>query len=914
MEELEIAMKDKSYDIVGLSEIRRVGEAVLEKQNGDLFSFVGETKGQRGVGFLVNKRVKNYVEGVLGISERITLLKLKIFLTRITIIQVYAPTEASSQEELDEFYEVLDDTLNNHQSQMNFVIGDFNAKVGKKLHQDEEAIGNFGWGKRNNAGQRLVQFAEGQKLKVANTFFKNNPEAKWTWCSPNGKTRNEIDYILTNHIHNVQKLTTVNDLKFDSDHRMVISEIRLSRKLILQQKKKVSHLNINTEKFNKAIEIAMGESQGSDSLEVQQCYKELEHIILSAHERSLPPKNATQKKAKLSDNTLLLIEQRETLKTRRFKSEEKRIEYAEFNKFVKREIRNDLRKYKTDLVMKVMESSKSVKSIRRQLAPGRHWILGVERKDGTKCASRKDIVDNATIFYKELYASPVCNSISILRGANEESVPPILISEVRTAVMELKPGKTPGEDGILTEHLKIGLPVLAPKITRVFNKIMETEEIPEQWLSNVIILIHKKGSRNDLNNYRPITLMSNLYKLFSKIIVRRLTKTLDEEQPQEQAGFRSKFSTSDHLQTLNQVVEKTREHNLKLYMAFIDFKKAFDSVEQVAVLQALKKQGVHDKYIRLLNKINVMSYAKVRTEREGEAFPLKRGVRQGDPLSPKLFTCVLEDIFRKVDWKPKFGIPINGRQLTNLRFADDIVLFAKSAQDLSDMMQELIKVCQEAGLTINVSKTKVMTNYQELPILVNGKQVNYVHEYLYLGQLVTFTRRGDKEINRRISLAWNKFWSLSFIFQDKKLKLRTKRDVMDTCVLPVLLYGAQTWSLTEKQKNMLRICQRKMERKILHISLKDRIRNSEIRQRTGILDAVSRATDIKWKWGGHLMRMEQQRWAQAATVWDPRGGWRRRGRQETRWSDCFKKSVGAVWSRVAKNREEWKNLSHSQNQ
>lgn len=265
-----------------------------------------------------------------------------------------------------------------------------------------------------------------------------------------------------------------------------------------------------------------------------------------------------------------------------------------------------------------------------------------------------------------------------------------------------------------------------------------------------------------------------------------------------------------------------------------------------------------------------------------------------------------------MNWKDRFGIMINGRRLTNLRFADDVILFAKTAKDLGHMMEELSNTCQKAGLTVNISKTKIMTNYLELPIIFNQKHVDYVQEYIYLGQLVSFMKSGEREIIRRISLAWNKFWSLSFILLDKKLKINIKREIMDMCILPVLIYGAQTWSLTEKQKNMLRINQRKMERKILCISLKDKIRNSEIRKRTGIQDVVIRATDIKWKWGGHLMRMEQQRWAQTTTVWEPRVGWRHQGRQATRWEDYFGKTAGSLWSRVAKDREEWKRIQPSE--
>ena len=113
-----------------------------------------------------------------------------------------------------------------------------------------------------------------------------------------------------------------------------------------------------------------------------------------------------------------------------------------------------------------------------------------------------------------------------------------------------------------------------------------------------------------------------------------MSKILDENQPVEQAGFRSQFCTIDHLQATNQLIEKALEFNLRLYIAFVDYKKAFDSVEHKPILETLKNQGIQNKYKTLLANLYTVCKAKIQTE-------VERGVKQGDPLAPKLFTAVL---------------------------------------------------------------------------------------------------------------------------------------------------------------------------------------------------------------------------------------------------------------------------------
>ena len=112
-------------------------------------------------------------------------------------------------------------------------------------------------------------------------------------------------------------------------------------------------------------------------------------------------------------------------------------------------------------------------------------------------------------------------------------------------------------------------------------------------------MFFKKGDKTLLKNYRPISLLSHVYKLFSRVITNRLAQKLDEFQPPEQAGFRKGYSTVDHIHTLRQVIQKTEEYNRPLCLAFVDYEKAFDSIETWAVLESLQRCRIDCRYIEV---------------------------------------------------------------------------------------------------------------------------------------------------------------------------------------------------------------------------------------------------------------------------------------------------------------------------
>ncbi|XP_062532931.1 uncharacterized protein LOC134201702 [Bombyx mori] len=308
-----------------------------------------------------------------------------------------------------------------------------------------------------------------------------------------------------------------------------------------------------------------------------------------------------------------------------------------------------------------------------------------------------------------------------------------------------------------------------------------------------------------------------------------------------------------------------------------NFNKAFDSLEHEYIWRALHSQGIEEKYISILKKVYSRSTAQMRFERTGEEFPIERGVRQGDPISPKLFSAVLEMIFRDLEWNANNGLNINGENLNHLRFADDLILFSECPKRLEEMLQQLSDQNAKAGLSINPTKTKLMTNSSKAyNVKLNSKHIEYVDEYVYLGQLISTTDNMQKEIDRRIANTWKRYWSLSEVMKDKEMSIKDKRKIFNSCILPCLTYGCQTWALTEKLTNKIQVCQNSIERSVIGVKRRDKVRLSEIKRLTKFKNAIQISRTLKWRWTGHILREKYEKWTKIITEWYPRDGCRKK--------------------------------------
>ncbi|KAK6765492.1 hypothetical protein RB195_025418 [Necator americanus] len=364
--------------------------------------------------------------------------------------------------------------------------------------------------------------------------------------------------------------------------------------------------------------------------------------------------------------------------------------------------------------------------------------------------------------------------------------------------MSVRNRTAPGRDRIRPEHLP---PVLINTLARLFTRYLLECKVPKQWKTSKTVLLYKKGDPHDIGNYRPICLLSVIYKLFTRVILNRIEKVLDEGQPCEQAGFRKGFSTIDHIHTVSKLIEVSREYKMPLCLTFIDLKKAFDSVETEAVVEALDNQGVPTQYIKVLRELYSNFTTGISPFYKNIIIDVKRGVRQGDTISPKIFTATLENAMRKLEWDD-MGVKVDGRQLHHLRFADDIVLVTPSISQAERMLTEFDETCGCIGLQLNLQKTMFMRNgwVSDAPFTLNGTNISECTSYVYLGRELNMMNDLTPELGRRRRAAWGAYKSIEDVVK-KTRNTRLRAHLFNTTVLPALTYASETWAFRKQEEN-----------------------------------------------------------------------------------------------------------------
>ncbi len=246
-----------------------------------------------------------------------------------------------------------------------------------------------------------------------------------------------------------------------------------------------------------------------------------------------------------------------------------------------------------------------------------------------------------------------------------------------------------------------------------------------------------------------------------------------------------------------------------------------------------------------------------------------------------------------------------------MRFADDIIFISRDGQELQRMIDEFRVEGRKAGLQINANETVLLSN-QEVPpnIVIEEIEIKVEEEAIYPGQLNSFKERMSREFRRRRAKGWRNFRSLKQIFESKmSMDLKTK--IFDSCILPVLTYGAQTWAATRKQLNDLATSQIAMKRSMIGIKMRDRWRNTDIRKKSRVRNCRYMAKKLKWSYAEHITRRKEGRWEKKVLEWTPRERKRMVGRPSARWHDKINSNNGIAWGGDPRVHSRWKKVGEA---
>jgi len=250
---------------------------------------------------------------------------------------------------------------------------------------------------------------------------------------------------------------------------------------------------------------------------------------------------------------------------------------------------------------------------------------------------------------------------------------------------------------------------------KLFNIIFSEGIYPEEWQKAMIVPIFKKGDRHSPDNYRGISLLSLLSKCYTSVLNKRLVTWIEKNEKiaGEQAGFRKGYSTVDHIFTLNAIVEKRLcKRGGKLYVCFVDLKKAFDSVKRDLLFDVMQKNGLSCKFMKAVVAMykSVVACVRVDATAKTEFFDCPLGLRQGCMLSPILFSIFINEVADSIKENGLHGIQLLPGliELFMLLFADDIALLSDTVKGLQNQLDVLNNTCKELCLNVNLNTTKVM--------------------------------------------------------------------------------------------------------------------------------------------------------------------------------------------------------------
>ena len=392
---------------------------------------------------------------------------------------------------------------------------------------------------------------------------------------------------------------------------------------------------------------------------------------------------------------------------------------------------------------------------------------------------------------------------------------PITQQEIFNACKNLKTKKSPGVDYITNEMIKASLPILNSLFEKMFNIVLQSGVYPDIWKTGINVPIFKAGDPYNPSNYRGITLNSSLGKLFCQVINNRVVSFLESRGlfAKEQAGFRKHQRTTDQIFILKQIIDHAlKSRNGRLYCCFVDFQKAFDNVWHEALLLKLQDIGIHGKCFGIIKAMYDEATVYARSgDTMTHGVQVKRGVHQGNTLSPTLFNIFINDIVKCMQGNesPQFGSDVS---IPCLMYADDIAVLSTTKAGMQHKLDLLNAYCKEWALAINPNKTKVVVFSKcdpKVPMFFKcgDHTIATTDQYKYLG--IIFHKSGNFHTAQEhlAQQARKATFSVKRAFKGVNENPSVITKLFDSLISPIATYGAEVWlpysiKIPNGQKNL----------------------------------------------------------------------------------------------------------------
>ena len=719
----------------------------------------------------------------------------------------------------------------------------------------------------------------------------------------------------------MQSREKANRLKKYNTAKLKVPEV--ARKFKIELRNRFSCLA--DDEANNSDDQAQVQDLENDWKKIKETYQKTAEKVLGFRSRSNKPWISAESWKEI-DNRREFKMKMDSTRSERVR-EKLRNAYSAKNKQVKKQLKKD----KNDWAEKVAEEAqkaaeqghlKTVYDATRKLSTKKGKTIDmIKSKDGVLLTKQDEILKRWKEHFLQVLNRPAPEDTGEFEEDDEIPESEIDVdaptkAEIHVALKEMKNGTAGGVDSLTIEILKADLETSVDVLYYFLHKVWEQEQIPEDWQRGLIVKLPKKGDLTECNNWRGVTLMVVAAKVLGRIIITRIRDGIDDKLRQEQAGFRKGRSTTEQIFILRNIIEQCIEWNANLYVCFVDFEKAFDSVDCSVLWRIMRSYSIPEKIVKMVKVMYSRSECAV-IDGSGvcDWFEIKTGVKQGCCMSGFLFLLVVDWVMRKTTKYGNTGIGWKFNNfLEDLDFADDIALISSSGRHIQTKVSNLGRYAKMTGLRINTAKTMMMSwnNPAGRKVQVDGEELEVVLKFVYLGGTVTQGGGADEDIKSRLGKARAAFSKLRNIWKSTQLKLKTKLKIFKSNVVAVLLYGCETWRMTKRDTTKLDVFLHKSLRRIMKIYWPMKISNEEIRNRANISTISEQIFRRRWKFIGHILRIDPSKHPKTALTWAPEGR-RSRGRPKETWRRTAEKERTALgfssWSEAtvaSRDRAAWR--------